>query len=436
MAWSMLPSSRCRASSSISLLCQAVPILGALVLVSHVGGDAQALDSSAFARAMTLYSENRLQKALVLFERAAQDSPANVDYQNWLAETERRIGMVDEAAQTARRAAQLSRCNSFAYTVIGASYSPQYSSWELANYDSTWAYLRRAVDCDASDGNAWLLLWGESLRRQDSLVAQRALRAMVTTGILTPPTLEFARWLLQTAPPRAVVLTAGDLDTYPALALQVTEHLRPDVVIVNEPMLNLPWYTLRFGQEQGLPLPFPAESLAAENQRGTIPGDLKDSVLASWRRLAATHALGRPLLFALSTGEESGGIGTGQHQLTGAAWVVAPDSAEDIDTMAVRRALSVELDGSRWKGAPLSPSDRSAVRRASPIQPAVYVLLVSDRYGRALLRKGRPDAAQAALRNAETFASAAGLDSSTVAGALDALRAELDSIPQWQQHQR
>ena len=392
------------------------------------GSVAQVVDSSDFARAQTFYFQNNLQKALPLFERTAQDAPAKVEYQNWLAETQRRIGQMDQAVQTARRALRLSRCNSFTYAILGAAFSPQYSNWDLASYDSTWAFLRKAVDCDGKDGNAWLLLWGEALRREDVPLAQRSLRSLITTGFLTRPNLELARWVLNTAPPRAIVVTAGDIDTYPPLALQITDHLRPDVAIVNAPMLDLPWYLLRTSRIEAVPLPIPLDSLAALSARGIVTGELKDSALALWRRQAVLGTLGRPLVYALSNGEPEARKGAGYLRLSGAAWLITSDSATGVDTATVWSALA-GLDASRWKGTTLSPQDRSAVRRAAQIPAPLYVMYVSALYGRAMLESGQRDAARRSLRNAEAFAAETALDTAIVNAFLQGLRAALDSAP-------
>ena len=411
----------------VALLTRAVVVSGLVLADSGLARAQAAADSTVLSRALTFYAQNRLQEALPLFRQAAQHSPADIERQNWLAETERRLGSMDEAVRTARQAAKLAGCSSFAYTVLATAFDPQYSSWYGVSYDSTWSYLHRAVACDARDGNAWLLFWGEALRRRDTKLAWQALRALVTTGFLTPPNLELARWVLQALPPQAIVLAGGDMDTYPLMAVQATEGLRPDVVIVNEPMLALPWYALHFGQQQGLPLPVRAESLAAEDRLGVIPNDLKDSLVTLWRRMATTGILGRPLAFELSTGEQREGSGLGRLRLAGPYWLVVPDSdSAAVDTAIVHRAL-LKLVPARWRGPTLSAQDRSSVRRASQIPPVLYAVLVAERYASELLKHRQVDAARRAWRGAEALAATAGLATDTIAKYLGGLRAALDS---------
>lgn len=60
------------------------------------------------------------------------------------------------------------------------------------------------------------------------------------------------RSLLASAPPRAVLFTAGDNDSYPLWYAQQVEGLRPDVTLVTVPLLPAEWYRAEVARRTGL----------------------------------------------------------------------------------------------------------------------------------------------------------------------------------------
>lgn len=69
-----------------------------------------------------------------------------------------------------------------------------------------------------------------------------------------PPTLaeQFARSLLNSAPRNAVLVVAGDNDTYPLWYAQQVEQLRRDVTVVTIPLLPAEWYRAELQRRHGL----------------------------------------------------------------------------------------------------------------------------------------------------------------------------------------
>jgi hypothetical protein len=65
---------------------------------------------------------------------------------------------------------------------------------------------------------------------------------------------DFAANLLNGLPPRAVLFTNGDNDTFPPLYLQAVEHVRPDVQVVNLPLANTVWYIEQVVRRDAFPL--------------------------------------------------------------------------------------------------------------------------------------------------------------------------------------
>jgi len=77
--------------------------------------------------------------------------------------------------------------------------------------------------------------------------------------------LEWNENLLESAPQDAVLITNGDLDTYPGWLLQ-GKGVRSDVLIVNRSLLNLKGY-IRFLQKKGLPIYLRSEQIDSLNHR-------------------------------------------------------------------------------------------------------------------------------------------------------------------------
>jgi len=62
----------------------------------------------------------------------------------------------------------------------------------------------------------------------------------------------FARAMLESAPPRAVLFVAGDNDTYPLWYAQVGGRVRRDVSIVTVPLIPAEWYRAELSRRLGL----------------------------------------------------------------------------------------------------------------------------------------------------------------------------------------
>jgi len=101
---------------------------------------------------------------------------------------------------------------------------------------------------------------------------------MVETNFLAPSVLAYGRWLLRGLPENAVLLTAGDVDTWGVLAVQTVARFRTDVAIVNTSLLNLDWYAKLMSERHRLPLAAPAQAVSGVSD--TIISDLRAKSLA------------------------------------------------------------------------------------------------------------------------------------------------------------
>lgn len=313
--------------------------------------------------AVQVFLSNDLERALPMLEKSARQSPKDADAHAWLASCQRRLGRYDDAERSARRALTLDPRNAFAEDVLGDTYNPVYSSWEHTNAESTWTHLLRSAECDSTAPDAWAGLWIQSMERGDLALEKRSLRAMVTTGFLTPGLLAYSRWVLRSLPERAAIVCNGDMDTYPLVALQETEGLRTDVVVLNVGLLDLAWYRQLMHARHGLPMP-------AEND--IAPGPTADSVgvsssqrlLGAWLDTVATGRFGRPFTTAVTLTAESFPPGRSRDDvLVGPYWEHPPGPIEaGVDTARARASLLL-LDRVAAAQTYVAAADHSPVRR-------------------------------------------------------------------------
>jgi hypothetical protein len=360
----------------------------------------------SFDQARALYDQNKMAEALPLLEQLAAQDGHDARVHAWLADTYRRLGRKDEAISAARLALESDSCNSFAHVVLAAVYSPGAKAGPLSASDSTWVHLLKAVECDSTDGNAWEYVTLESIRRGEPALRKRSLRMLVESGHLTPAALAYGRWSLRTLPQDAILLTNGDLDTYPALALQELEGLRRDVVVAERGLLGAPWFLRFIRDQEGVPLPFEDSQLDTlsklDDGRGnTVP--VSGRVLRGWLDRKAHGAFDRPICVAVTV-EESFLAGIKEHlQAAGPFRVWHPKAAGGVpDILAMR----VSLEGIRdeeFAGPWAGPRDRSPVHRLYSKQVVANVTGMAVTYADWMIRVGRVADGERVLEWAEKF---------------------------------
>lgn len=370
-----------------------------------------AADADLLAPALELYSQVRLDEALPLFREVAEAEPENPDAHAWVAETARRLWQFDLVASETQAALAIDPCHSFTHAVLGDAYRPELSNWEEVDPDSSWAHFMAAVDCDPTDGNPWIGIWGAAMHRGDHAMEERALSQLVETRFLTPSVLAFNRWVLQSLPANAILITNGDWDTYPALALQVVDGVRTDVAIVNRSLLNLVSYANRMSERHGIVLPATQAELESYEPRRDESGSpvlLSDHIIMRWADLESLS--GRPLVFA-PTVDMTSFSGNARLQYAGTHWRLAADSAAPaVDIGSVRAAMDA-IAGREFSTPEVSAQDRSAVRRSAARERSLakVVLYAASRYVTEVLKSGEQERAEEAVEWADQFADDAGL---------------------------
>jgi len=275
-----------------------IPVV--LIVLLLVSGCSE-MREATLERGIQLFLENRLDDALPVLEASTKLWKDNPETFAWLAECLRRMDRFDEAAEAAHRALVLDTQHAFAHTVLGDLFNPHLSSWSRVDSDSAWFHLREAVKYDPGDGNAWSALWIQAMKRGELQLEQTAAIRMIDSGFLSKPLLAYNRWQLEHLPDNAILLTNGDMDTYPAAALKAKEGLRDDVALINLSLLNLPWYQRLMADRHDLPLisevDQPAKSIDGEV---VLPAR---QVVRAWMDLQKAGELGRPLCAAITVSD-------------------------------------------------------------------------------------------------------------------------------------
>ena len=347
--------------------------------------------------ALALYRQNKLEQALPLFEALVAEDANNPEKHVWLAETYRRLGKKAEAIKEARRALELEPHNSFAHTVIAEASNPVVGVWAQANSDTTWFHLMKAVECDSFDAHPWLVIWGEAIHHGNPSMSRQALRRIAESGFLTKAALSYGRWMLRGLPENAVLMTNGDMDTYPPCAVQEAEGFRRDVVVVNRGTLNEPWYARFIRDQGGVSLPFDDARLERMDGYKDAKGELvtpSDQIFRGWLEQKAKGTFKRPLAVAVSVEESYYSSVRDNMRFAGAflLWSdVAKAKTSDVSSMlASLKGVSPDDFTGPW----VSDKDRSPVRRLYTKNIARNVTLTAIMCGESLLDARRISDAQ------------------------------------------
>lgn len=358
------------------------------------------------AQALVLYRQNQLNEALPLFEQAVAKNRSNTEAHAWLAETYRRLGKRDEAIKMARTAIALEPCNSFAHTILADAYNPTYSTWESVNADSTWTHLQKAVACDSTDGNAWVSIWSEAIHRGERPMMQRALPAALRSGFFTTAALAYNRWMLRHLPEQTLLVTNGDMDTYPAVALQAAEGLRTDVAVVNRSLLNTTWYARFIREHYGLSLPFADSELDAlgafKNQQGNLI-TVSDQILQAWLQQKASGAFSRPIAFSVTVDSSFRNAIKDHLQRAGPFLLWQPSTAATAPDTTMLRSNLANIAPDDFAGPFASAQDRSPVRQAFTNGIVTNVTATALTYSGLLIKFGSFTEAEKWLNWAESF---------------------------------
>jgi tetratricopeptide (TPR) repeat protein len=379
-----------------------------IVLVSLGVGCAR-VKQATLERGIDLFLNNKIHQALPVLEASARMCRDNPDAQAWLAECRRRLKRFDKAAEAAYAALALDEHHAFAHAVLGDLFAPHLSKWNRVDADSAWFHLREAVRSDPSEGGAWSMLWIQAMKRGEREIESRAAIQMIDSGFLSKPVLAYNRWQLAHLPEDAILLTNGDMDTYPSVALQEKENLRPDVAVVNLSLLDLAWYAEMLRDRHGIPLPIEPSRLRPAYHETDDRTDLltpSDQIVQGWLRMQMQGTLRRPLCAAVTVADlDFVPDARTRMVLCGSYFEILPRAvAERADLERLGSSLE-SLDPAAFEGSFTTPVDRSPVRRAATDRIATNVTGAMLTYVDLLTRNDRWTEANLALAQAEDFDS-------------------------------
>ncbi len=338
-------------------------LVGTLYMVAFLGGCQRS--EGTMQDGLKLFYQNELEQALPIFEQLAEEQPQSAELHCWLAETYRRLGRKQEAVAMAEKALTVDACNSFALVVIADAVNPLLGEWPMANADRTWHSLNEAIRCDSSDGMAWLGLWGEAVHRADVRTMRLAEEKLMENHFFTDALLAYSRWTLRGLPEKAIVITNGDMDTYPTYAVQKVEGMRPDVVIVNRGLLTTAWYARYLRDHEGLVIPMDDASLERfmpyQDDEGHLV-TLSDEIFRRWIEESEKGELERPLTIAATVDAPYYAQERNHFVNAGAflKWTTSTDGPADIGAMQ-KSVMGVRPED--FRGPWTSQQDRSPIRR-------------------------------------------------------------------------
>jgi tetratricopeptide (TPR) repeat protein len=143
----------------------------------------------------------------------------------------------EAAIVAARRAVALEPDDPRALALLG-----KLNSIYEVDEDEALKLLKRCREVAPDYEHGLTTLAAVHLRRGDLPQAEEVFRTIFDQRIISRPLQDYAYNMLVGLPEGAVLISAGDNDTFPALALQAGMNFRRDVVVLNQSLLNLPAY--------------------------------------------------------------------------------------------------------------------------------------------------------------------------------------------------
>jgi len=205
--------------------------------------------------------------------------------------------------------------------------------------------LVRATRADPGYAVTYYALWLTSLRTGDRDLARDCLKKVIDLGDMPRPLVDFGYNMLASAPKDAVVLTNGDNDTYPPLAVQITTGFRTDVSIVNLSLLNLRWF-VRMMRDDGVPIGLTDSEIAAlrHNNDRTISAQALQALYETSKK----NGWARPLFYSVTVVDQNKAVPSSRI-VTGLLERIGPldDKMAPAKEGSIKEGCAYDVDGTR-----------------------------------------------------------------------------------------
>lgn len=226
------------------------------------------------SKRIRILSPDEYQKIRADWEAYTKAHPS--DPMGWteLAKASRYAGVpCEEYIGFAEKAVRLDPAYANGLAALGSYRWCTYCPTEPCDPAEAMKLLEKALVFDPLSGEPHYTLWVMKLSRGDRAGTDAELRALLDGGSIPEPLVDLAHNLLVGLGPNAILLTNGDNDTYPPLALQAARGFRPDVAIVNLSLLNIDWYreSLRTGPWK-VPVPEPPKDMKGMRSVAVLQG--------------------------------------------------------------------------------------------------------------------------------------------------------------------
>ncbi|MBX7118978.1 MAG: ankyrin repeat domain-containing protein [Gemmatimonadaceae bacterium] len=260
----------------------------------------------------------------LLVDEAALEAvpgPAHARLAEWLASD----GRMADAVALASRVVAVRPCEEAALRALREAHDPYNAEWDGASDSASAAAAARLVRCAPQRGDTWYALAWRAARRGDAAAAAdeaAALDSLAAHPLLAPGQLALARWMLEAAGPRDVLIANGPID-FVSLRLQQRRGIRPEVAVVEWASLNRPSYARAMRDRVGLPLPYADAKLEALDR---ADGALTTALVTHWAGKVRDGSLGRGLVAAYSV-DLTDHEGPGRFVADGVHFVLADTAA-------------------------------------------------------------------------------------------------------------